>query len=449
MKTISPSLYFLIMCVLLVSCGKSGGGSKSGAIRNPITEDKPSAPVEFEMSGAYLAELKPLNVLKAGTSQGAFTFARWGNEIVGDVRLSGGHPSILHAQSVHIGTACPTEADDLNKDGVIDFKEGTKVFGKILIPLDGDLSSQRMDSGIFPLADEYGSYLYSETAIFEQFITDLKEEDLNPEDNLVNLFKDEKFNLVGKVVVILGVAETTELPVTVGSDERLANFQTLPVACGIITKVEKTPGEVDDDVTEFEVPTGETIGGSGGEDDGFIRGTSETPPDITSNGTTTAGAPNGAPENYGNNDSPPSAPIVSPVPVVVTPPAPVVVTPPVPVVVIPPAPAAVRPTAPDTVATPVRPLVTPPIPAPGPDMTPGPDETTPPAAVIPAPILPATPLVPATSTPEPIPLSAPAVRPADDFSPVTPVAPAATAPTTPPPVTPPSAQRPAETSGNL
>ena len=295
---------------LLASCGGGGGGSSAPKTK-PQTEVEPVA-VELEMSGAYIAVLNPLNKQASGNPTGAFTFARDFDEITADVRLTGGPASIAYAQYVHVGKACPTEADDLNRDGFIDYQESLKVTGPILIPLDGDISSQRMEAGLFNAADDYGSFLYYESASFDKFLADLKEEDINLEDDMVNLPRDSVFNLVGRVVVIQGVPESANLPATVASRRGLANFQTLPIACGVITKITKVPGEVDDDETDIPVPEGTSVGGSSGASDGFIPGASTRPPEVTSNGTTAAGSAGGS-SNYGDEDdvpaTRPSAPV--------------------------------------------------------------------------------------------------------------------------------------------
>ena len=69
---------------------------------------------------------------------------------------------------------------DLNLDGFIDIIEAQKVLGRILIPLDADISSQNSGRNFYPLADLSGSYHYERVTSFKRFFNDLKSEDKNP-----------------------------------------------------------------------------------------------------------------------------------------------------------------------------------------------------------------------------------------------------------------------------
>ena len=220
------------------------------------------------MYGTYQALLAPVNKKVSGHINGAVNLVRERNEFVADVRFSGGPASTLHTQNLHIGDRCPTETDDLNADGFIDAEEAAEVYKEILIPLDDDLSSQWMGLGIFPAADDFGHYTYSRATDFQKLVSDLRDEDINLADDYVKLSHNKSINVSGMVVVILGVPEKTQLPETVGARGRLTRHQSLPIACGVIRKLEKTPGVIDTDWTGIPVPAGETIGGSSGADDG-------------------------------------------------------------------------------------------------------------------------------------------------------------------------------------
>lgn len=248
---------------LLFSCSKSGGGGGGKSSPAPKAE-----PLEIEMSGIYQAILSPVNKKVSGHLNGSLTLVREGNEFVANVRFSGGPRSSMHIQSIHIGKRCPDMKDDLNQDGYIDGVEGALVYDKIIIPLDDDLSSQWLGLGTYPVSDEYGFYFWSRATSFEKLMNDLKEEDINLRDEYVKLEQNKSLNLVGGVVVIKGVPLTTSLPETVKGQGRETPHMGLPVACGIIRKLTKTPGVIDNDETGIPVPEGETLGGSGGADDG-------------------------------------------------------------------------------------------------------------------------------------------------------------------------------------
>lgn len=254
----------LTSLVLAASCSKSGGGG-SKAVEKNTTE-----PLETELNGAYQAILAPLNKDVSGHLNGSLTLVREKDEMVIDVRLANGPASVLHSQSIHIGSRCPSEVDDLNGDGLIDGEEATNAYQEIIVPLDDDISSQRMGLGIFPVTDQYGNYFWSRSVSYEKFMNDLREEDINLTDDYVKLSENKSLSMVGKIVIIKGVPDTTNLPDTVSGRGRENKFQALPIACGVIKRLGPVPGKIDNDFTGIAVPEGETVGGSSGADDGAI-----------------------------------------------------------------------------------------------------------------------------------------------------------------------------------
>lgn len=266
------STLFLCSLFLLSACG--GGGGKSSPSASPFAP-APEAPlqpevavppvdldIDAEVQGSYLAVFKPVNSRTTGKITGAFTFARIkeSDELVVDVRLTNAGADLIHSQHVRQGTRCPTLADDTNNDGYIDAQEGEAVYGKPFFPLDGDLSSQASHDGVFPVGNTYGNYfyfnypdpIYSEPEVvikatkFSDFVKDLRTPDENQE--YFKLGEEEALEIEGKVVVVNGVAENEEfpLPYSVKSVNGFANFQTLPIVCGVIKKVKETPGTIDD-----------------------------------------------------------------------------------------------------------------------------------------------------------------------------------------------------------
>lgn len=173
-------------------------------------------------------------------------------------------------QSIHIGSRCPSEQDDLNNDGFVDANEGAKVYDKVIIPLDDDIGSQHIGLGIYPVSDNFGYYLWSRTTSFVKLQDDLQDEDINLKDDYVKLLPDKNLTINGKVAVIRGVPESTILPDSVSGRGKLSPHQGLPVACGVLQRVGPPPGEVDLDETGIPVPEGETVGGYSGVDDGAL-----------------------------------------------------------------------------------------------------------------------------------------------------------------------------------
>lgn len=266
----------LLTTILITSCSKSGGGGGSKSVDTTIAE-----PLEIEMNGVYMAQFAPINKDVSGHLNGSLTLVREKDkdELVVDVRLSNGPASVMHTQSIHVGDRCPTIGDDLNGDGFVDGEEAALVYKEILVPLDDDISSQRMGLGTYPVSDEYGYYFWSRAVSYEKFLSDLREEDINLTDDYVKLSANKSLNMTGMVVVIKGVPQTTNLPETVAGRGRENKFQALPVACGVLRKLTSVPGKIDNDRTGIPVPEGETVGGSSGADDGAIFTTPEVPED--------------------------------------------------------------------------------------------------------------------------------------------------------------------------
>lgn len=184
----------------------------------------------------YLAKFHTLNPQINGIIAGSATIHITPEHIKAFVRLFAGSPRAWHMQHVFIGDRCPDIRDDLNLDGFIDIQEAYKVVGNIIIPLDGDISSQKSELYTFPVANESGSYSYDKEAKFKHFIKDLKKADKNENDNIIKLDPYEELNLEGKVVIIQGVASDVVIPETVASYGSRKTFQTLPVACGVFKK---------------------------------------------------------------------------------------------------------------------------------------------------------------------------------------------------------------------
>jgi hypothetical protein len=152
---------------------------------------------------------------------------------------------------VYTGGRCPTLDDDVNKDGFIDINEAEKVLGKILIPLDSDITTQNSGSRFFPLGDLSGYYHYERITNFERFLDDLQAPDQNLEDDVVKIPDGRGLVIAGKTFMVQGVAETVDLPESVGTKEKKRAFQTLPVACGVFEKIITSPGQT---YVENEIP---------------------------------------------------------------------------------------------------------------------------------------------------------------------------------------------------
>lgn len=228
---------------LVQACGKSD--SNAGLPKSK--ERMEVLPLDgSNVQGIYLAKFTTLNPHINGTIPGSATVMRTEDKFYAYVRIFAGGVKAWHQQNVYVGNRCPDMRDDLNQDGIIDVEEARKVLGEVLIPLDSNINTQTAGKNIYPLGDASGSYYYERIGSFDKMFNDLKNIDKDLEDGIAKLAIDDGLRIEGKAVMIQGVAESVVLPETVATLGRYKSFQTLPITCGVFTKVTKNPGQLDD-----------------------------------------------------------------------------------------------------------------------------------------------------------------------------------------------------------
>ncbi|HLT22754.1 MAG TPA: hypothetical protein VKZ84_04895 [Bacteriovoracaceae bacterium] len=239
----------LILALFLFGCGKDSnnnkGESSNEARNNEVQEEVSYPPDGSNIEGKYIARFTTLNPHVNGTVPGSVTFFREKDRVMVYLRLFAGYPKAWHQQKIYEGTRCPTLADDTNGDGYIDIVEAEAVLGKVLIPLDADISSQRSGRSFYPLGDPSGSYFYERTTSFSRLFRDLKDIK-NASEEFKKLGPDEGFSLEGKAVLVQGVSQEVEFPETVASTSRYKPFQTIPIVCGIFVEDNQVTGTLDD-----------------------------------------------------------------------------------------------------------------------------------------------------------------------------------------------------------
>lgn len=245
---ITKHLTPLLFTCLFLSCGNDSnkGGDKSTESRNVPQEEQIVFPADgSNIKGKYVARFTTLNPQVNGTVPGSVTFFRDKDRVMVYLRLFAGYPKAWHPQKIYEGTRCPTLEDDTNGDGYIDINEAEAVLGKILIPLDADISSQRSGRNFYPLGDLSGNYFYERVTSFSRMFRDLKDTK-NASEEYKKLAPNEGFSIEGKAILVQGVGKDVEFPESVGSAPRYKPFQTLPVACGIFYEDNREPGVNDD-----------------------------------------------------------------------------------------------------------------------------------------------------------------------------------------------------------
>jgi hypothetical protein len=231
-----------IALIFVCACNANKQTNHIPLIKNDL--ETVSVPLDSEIDGQYLATFETLNPELSNKISGAFTFSveKEFDELVIDVRLTNSGKNIIHAQSIRTGSRCPSLIDDKNGDGIIDAIEGEVVYGKVFIPLDGDISTQSSHDGEFPAADSYGNYIYAKVTSFSTFMVDLRDETENQE--YIKLKSQEPLSIGSRVVVIHGITEEIDLPATVRTMGPMTIHQSIPLVCGVIQKVIIVPGEI-------------------------------------------------------------------------------------------------------------------------------------------------------------------------------------------------------------
>lgn len=212
----------------------AGGCSDAVTPAEPELRSGDAAPLAQQVSSAetatvYRARLVPLNARATERAvTGTATFTVSGGEIMARVDAKGLYPGIPHAQHIHGFTdgtdaTCPSPKADRREDGdqLIDVVEGVPSYGGILVPLDSELVP--VTQQMYPVAEgRLGVIDYEETAPVS-----VLEEAIGTE-----------LALERRVVVLHGINPDTSLPESVQSLAGLPATATLPVACGIIERVQ-------------------------------------------------------------------------------------------------------------------------------------------------------------------------------------------------------------------
>ena len=178
----------------------------------------------------YVATLTTVNPLLGNVTGTAAV------EIVGDAMRvtihAVGLDSIAHMQFIASGHSCPTAAQDVNADGLIDVQEGLAAYGPFLIALDTALAVRPIDdvnTAGFPAGTTIN---YTEDAQLSAVENSLRGAPTTPPFT-TNLPTNGDFNPEGLAVVIMGDAFLFPQPL----DSVWPGFtakQSTPVACGVL-----------------------------------------------------------------------------------------------------------------------------------------------------------------------------------------------------------------------
>lgn len=222
------STFLIGTCIFtLASCGSDDSSSSGGSRQEQQQDDQ----------GIYRAVLKPLNTNLAPGTSGTVEIKIQGDDVIVESNITGSPAGVKHLQNLTLLTACPTAGNDVNNDSHVDILEAAASAGPILIPLDSNLSTQLDGMSYGPIANGSGSYVYRRSASLTDLLSDLRAPDPDSTDAVVKLPDGQDLNLAGKVVIIHGVASSSDLPDSISTIGDLSAAQSLPIACGELVRI--------------------------------------------------------------------------------------------------------------------------------------------------------------------------------------------------------------------
>lgn len=218
---------FLSFFILTACVQENGSETKKETSATPgISLKIPSMALVTSEAGDYKVSFTNINP-KFFTMKGEGIVTQTDDELSFIIKMNKAASLRSTYQNLYDGD-CPDITDDKNGDGIVDINEAMEKLGRKIMPLDSDINSSNPAKNVFPQANTAGSYEYSAKGKLETIMQDLDEHEYS--DNL---------NIEGSVVLLQGLPTYFKFPNSVESSDGLPVTETLPVACGKITK-EKT-----------------------------------------------------------------------------------------------------------------------------------------------------------------------------------------------------------------
>lgn len=182
----------------------------------------------------YIAKLHPVNAKVTGLeTTGEARFSINGDALTIDVNAEKLPPDMMHLQHFHgfkdnRDATCPTEAADVNHDGIIDLIETEPTSGTTMVPFHDDPVSMEIVRDTYPKADADGTFHYKKTVSLKDL-----------EAAFAKAFGDKELDLDRRVVFIHGIISSTKLPASAASLGTIPAQVTLPIACGEIKRAQQ------------------------------------------------------------------------------------------------------------------------------------------------------------------------------------------------------------------
>lgn len=205
---------FILLSLFFLSCGKNVSEGNEGAILGEV-----EMPQSVE---SYRGILRPMNNHLSGFLPSGIAEVKIDQKEIAIKTFLDDDAKVTHIQSIHLGQRCPEILDDINLDGVIDRNETLIASGNVYVSLDSDINSEQLGRGQYPMG---GGYTYIEKASLKKITEDLQTRNL-------------PLDFLNRVVIIFGTYKKNNLPQTIDSRGITPIEQSLPIACGILRKLE-------------------------------------------------------------------------------------------------------------------------------------------------------------------------------------------------------------------
>ncbi len=218
----------IFLIVALTACGKAV----------VVDDDRDQDPDELLVDGSYAAILFPINGSISTDVHGDAYVVKYGDEFRVKIELYNA-PKGRVTQQLHTGSTCPQSRSDINDDGLVDGLEARRSTGPMIVPFDGDLSTQHGGENY-----RLGlSYRYIRSSSYSLMLYDLHLPDETANDDLVKLSTQDLS--LERRAVSLYLRSSAHM----GTKE-----EDIPLACGILTRISDSPIPEDSWEDESETP---------------------------------------------------------------------------------------------------------------------------------------------------------------------------------------------------
>lgn len=207
-------LSLILITLIFLSCGKNISEGKEDTI---LGEFETAQTVE-----SYRGILRPINNHLSGFLPSGIAEVKMDQREIAIKTLLDDDAKVMHIQSIHLGKKCPEISDDKNRDGILDMNETFIASGNVYVSLDSDINSEALGQGLYPMG---GGYTYIEKASLKKITEDLKTRNL-------------PLDFLNRVVIIFGTYKKNNLPQTIDSLGISPVEKSLPIACGVLRKLE-------------------------------------------------------------------------------------------------------------------------------------------------------------------------------------------------------------------